>query len=163
MRASADGSRLGAQLERANQALSTLQLAMEKSSETSKPNMIEEMRSFVHQTSKLLSCAQTSLALRIALDNDHQRTTRTNYLLPLNERIGPEPETGTWEDEWHELRHAKYEKKARQRCGSLLEMVDSPRMATRRGARSPASGPLDVIALVRDPNRAKELLLHLRC
>ena len=88
MRVAHDGSRLGTQLDRAQSALSTLQLAMESSSEQSKPNMIGELRTFVHQTSKLLSCAQSSLALRIALDDGHQRTTRTNYLIPLNERIG---------------------------------------------------------------------------
>ena len=107
MRVAHDGSRLGTQLDRAQSALSTLQLAMESSSEQSKPNMIGELRTFVHQTSKLLSCAQSSLALRIALDDGHQRTTRTNYLIPLNERIGPEPETRTWETEWDELRRAK--------------------------------------------------------
>ena len=129
----------------ATEAISALQSTLLARPETDPPYHVEELRDFVHSMHTMLSSAQTSLALRIVLNDEHQRTTRSDYLLTLSERIGPEPMDRTWEDEWDALTQEEFGRgvspggiRGRRRRGSEPWRSSLPRWRRRPLRRPPA-------------------------
>ena len=131
-------------------AIRSLQVSLFDSPETSVPNNIDLLREFLHAAQPLVSAAQTSLALRILLASSAQRTTRSDYLLPLSERIGPAP-ARAWEAEWDDLTRELHGEEERVGQASLTRALS--------GAQLTSSGSaLSLFALLRDPSRAQQLL-----
>ena len=160
---------LGQHIAGARAALDTLQDSLLCTSEAEPPHHVDELRDFVHQTHRALSAAQTSLALRIVLNHERQRTTRSDYLLTLHDRIGPAPNR-SWEMEWDAMTRDQYESAApaavattKRRHNSLLRHV----LASEKTGDDLALPPSGLggggswsscMYLARDPSRGMQLL-----
>ena len=155
------------QLLQSTAKLSELRNSLLSLSEVGAQPAVDELRSFVHDTFSLLSAAQTSLALRIALNSDRLPTTRSAYLVTLEERIGSPP-SHAWEAEWPALMQAlldpdEHTKPARNVLSLLgLDANGSPSSSRWRSvaAASDVGGErgTDLLTLLRDPSHAFELI-----
>ena len=157
-----ENSPLHQQMEDVQQAHKWLHHKLASSCETNLPSLVEELREFVHETSQLVSTAQTSLALRIVLNDTHHRTTRSDYLLTLADRLGPRP-AHDWTHEWEALIQENFHPKKPERVGSLLQMVNLPGHSPlgaegKRGSGKRQSSSFDIRTIMRDPSRAASLV-----
>ena len=115
---------------------------------------VEELREFIQQSHAMLSAAQTSLALRIALNSGRHPTTRSNYLMTLDDRIGPKPER-RWEAEWDTLMSSAWRDKVSLTSRNLLSWISRDGNGAASSSQWRSSGKL--VALIRDPSFAQEL------
>ena len=144
------------QIENVQQAQQALHDKLVLSCETNLPSLVDELSGFVHETSQLIATAQTSLALRIVLNGKQQRTTRSDYLLTLADRIGPRPEHD-WKVEWEALIQENFHPKKPAGAGSLLRMVSLPGHSP-LGAEGGRKLSLDIRTIMRDPSRVAQLV-----